>query len=88
MKEKINKWLSLTILRSRTISAIIVGLGALVLKFFGIDLDLGAIIEAADGIQLSELVYTISGIAAIYFRRNIRTDLTTPGVGGAPENNG
>ena len=87
MREKLNNWKSKTILRSRTIVSVAVTILAFVLtKFFGLDVDLGSIVGAADGLQLEELILVVGAVVAAYFRKNLKTDLTTPGVGGAPNN--
>ena len=88
MKEKFEAWKAMTIFRSRTILSIAVAIIGFTLGLFGLDVDLGGVIEAADGLQLGELLTALGLLAAAFFRKYLKTDLTTPGVGGAPENNG
>jgi len=84
MKEKFNAWRAKTVLRSRTIVSISVAIIGFTLGLFGIDVDLGTVISSADGLQLGELITGIGLVLAYFFRKYIKTDLSTPGVGGAP----
>lgn len=88
MKEKFEAWKANTVLRSRTIVSIGVAIIGFTLGLFGVDVDLGSVIESADGLQLGELLTGVGLVLAYFFRRYLKTDLTTPGVGGAPVNNG
>lgn len=82
MKEKLNNWKKTTILRSRTITSVVVTILAFVLtKFFGLDVDLGTVVSAADGLQLGELILTAGAIVAAYFRKNARADLSKSSEG-------
>jgi len=79
MREKFRAWKSQTLLRSRTITSIVVSiLGFILAKLLGLDIDLGEMIEAADGLQLGELILTIGAVLAAYFRKNVRADLSKP----------
>lgn len=82
MKEKLDRWKKKTILRSRAIVSVVVTILAFVLtKFFGLDVDLGVVIESADGLQLGELILTAGAIVAAYFRKNARADLSKSSEG-------
>lgn len=85
----IQKWLDTTVLRSRTILTVVLTvLGFIIGHFMGLtDIDLGQYVDAADGLQLGELFTLVGAVIAAYFRVNLKTDLTTPGVGGAPSRN-
>lgn len=83
----IKRWKETTILRSRTILTVaITVLGFIVGHFLGLtDIDLGTYVEAADGLQVGELLTLLGALIAAYFRKNLKTDLTTPGTGGAAQ---
>ena len=77
MGEKFRNWKNQTLLRSRTITTIVVSiLGFVVVNLLGLDVDLGLFIEAADGLQLGELILTLGAVVAAYFRKNARADLS------------
>lgn len=77
MSERLNEWKSKTIFRSRTIITVTVSiLGFVLSKFLGLDVDLGAYIQAADGLQVGELILAVGAIIAGYFRKNARADLS------------
>lgn len=82
MSEKLAAWKSKTIFRSRTILTVAVTiLGFVASKFFGLDVDLGTVVEAADGLQVGELILTVGALVAAYFRKNARADLSKPSNG-------
>lgn len=82
MKEKFNAWKDKTVLRSRTIVSISIAIIGFALGLFGIDVDLGSVVDSANGLQLGELLTGVGLVLAYYFRKFIKTDLATPGVGG------
>jgi hypothetical protein len=64
-------WKEKTLLQSRTILTIAFTiLGFVVTKIFGLDVDLGSIVEVADGVQVGELVLLVGTLIAAYFRKN------------------
>ena len=77
MSEKFAEWKKKTIFRSRTIVTVTVAvLGFILTKFFGVDVDLGMFVEAADGLQVGELILTVGAIVAGFFRKHARADLS------------
>lgn len=77
MKEKFQAWKSKTMLRSRTITTVIVTImGFALTKFFGLDVDLGTIVSTADGLQLGELILSVGAVVAAFFRKNQRVDFS------------
>lgn len=79
MASKIETWKNKTILRSRTIVSVAVTILSFVaVKFFGLDIDLGLVIDSADGLQLGELILSVGALVAAYFRKNQRVDFSKP----------
>jgi len=77
MQEKFAEWKGKTIFRSRTIITVTVSVvGFILTKFFGLDVDLGMFIEAADGLQVGELILTLGAVIAGFFRKHARADLS------------
>ena len=54
-------------------------LGFELAKFFGVsEVDLGSFIDAADGLQVGELLLAIGAIVAGFFRKYARVNLGNP----------
>lgn len=76
MSSKIGELKGKTLLKSRTIVSIALSIvGFVVVNLLGLDVDLGAFVEAADGLQLGELILVIGGVIAAYFRKNARAGI-------------
>jgi hypothetical protein len=77
-----SNWKSKTILRSRTILTVVLTiLGFIGAKFFGLDIDLGSVVDSADGLQLGELLLAIGLVVAGFFRKYVKADLSKPSGG-------
>ena len=85
MLETVKQWWSKTALRSRTIATGVVALITFILsKILGLEnVDFASVVDLADGLQVSEIGGMIVIVLMILFRKFIKTDLSTPGVGGA-----
>lgn len=82
MSEKLKAWRSKTIFRSRTIISVAVSiLGFVFVSLLGLDVNIGEFIEAADGLQVGEFVLASGAIAAAFFRKYAKADLSKPSDG-------
>jgi len=82
MSFKFSNWKNQTVLRSRTIVTVLVTLlGFAATTFFGLDVDLGTVIDSADGLQLGELILSAGLVIAGFFRKNQKADLSKPSNG-------
>mgnify|MGYP006998103337 FL=1 len=79
MNEKLQSWKSKTIFRSRTIISVAVSIiGFILVSLLGLDINLGELISAADGLQIGELILALGAIVAAFFRKNAKADLSKP----------
>ena len=85
MLETVKMWWSKTIIRSRTIAVGVIAIITFILnKVLGLEnVDFSSVVDLVDGLQVSEIGAMIAIVAMIFLRRFIKTDLSTPGVGGA-----
>lgn len=82
MSEKLKAWKSKTIFRSRTIISVAVSiLGFILVSLLGLDVNIGEFIEAADGLQVGELILALGAVVAAFFRKYAKADLSNPSDG-------